>query len=111
MHDIRTIRENPAAFDAALARRGLPAMAQYLLTIDEERRRKILAVETARADQNVASRAAGAAKARGDEVEFLRLLLLAQAKDALITALPTLADDEVGRLHIATTRANEQRAV
>ena len=49
MHDIRTIRENPAAFDAALARRGLPAMSPQLLALDEGRRVKILAAETAAA--------------------------------------------------------------
>ena len=30
MHDIRAIRENPAAFDAALARRGLPALSSEI---------------------------------------------------------------------------------
>ncbi len=31
MHDIRFIRENPEAFDAGLARRGLPAQAAGLI--------------------------------------------------------------------------------
>jgi seryl-tRNA synthetase len=38
MHDIRLIRENPAAFDAALASRGLDPLAARLLAMDEERR-------------------------------------------------------------------------
>ena len=37
MHDIRAIRENPAAFDAALARRGDAPMSSEVLTLDEAR--------------------------------------------------------------------------
>ena len=70
MHDIRFIRENPAAFDAALSRRGLAPMSSELLAIDEARRAKILAAETAAAAQNAASKDVGAAKARGDDAEF-----------------------------------------
>ena len=55
MHDIRFIRENPAAFDAALSRRGLEPMSASLLAMDEARRAKIHAAETAAAAQNAAS--------------------------------------------------------
>ncbi len=57
MHDIRAIRDNPAAFDAALSRRGLPGLSSDILAIDEARRARILAAETAKADQNQASKA------------------------------------------------------
>lgn len=73
MHDIRFIRENPAAFDKALSRRGLAPMATEILTLDNQRRANIHSSETAQAAQNTASKDAGAAKARGDENEFLRL--------------------------------------
>ncbi|MCA0273638.1 MAG: serine--tRNA ligase [Proteobacteria bacterium] len=73
MHDIRAIRENPAAFDAALSRRGLAPMSSEILTLDNQRRANIHSSETAQAAQNAASKDAGAAKARGDENEFLRL--------------------------------------
>ncbi len=73
MHDIRLIREAPAAFDAALARRGLAPQAEGILAIDAARRAAIAAAEAAKAAQNVASREAGAAKARGDAAEFERL--------------------------------------
>lgn len=73
MHDIRAIRENPAAFEAALNRRGLIGLTDQILGIDESRRAKILASETAQAEQNAASKEAGAAKARGDDAEFSRL--------------------------------------
>ena len=36
MHDIRAIRENPAAFDAALSRRGMEPQSPSILKIDEE---------------------------------------------------------------------------
>ena len=38
MHDIRAIRDDPAAFDAALARRGVPAQSAALLAADDDRR-------------------------------------------------------------------------
>ena len=82
MHDIRAIRENPAAFDAALARRGLPAMSANILALDETRRARIHAAETAQAEQNKASKEVGAAKAKGDEAEFERLRALVAEKKA-----------------------------
>ena len=66
MHDIKAIRDNPSAFDAALARQGHEAVSSSLLAMDEARRARILAAETAQADQNKASKSVGAAKASGD---------------------------------------------
>jgi seryl-tRNA synthetase len=43
MHDIKAIRDNPDAFDAALKRRGLAPLSSSLLAIDEKRRAAILA--------------------------------------------------------------------
>lgn len=73
MHDIRWIRDNPDAFDAALSRRGDAPVSSDLLSVDEARRAKILEAETAQADQNKAAKAIGAAKAQGDTAEFERL--------------------------------------
>ncbi len=87
MHDIRAIRENPAAYDAAWARRGLSGLTTRVLALDEDRRGKILASETATAEQNRASKEAGAAKARGDEAEFARLRALVTEKKAEIQSL------------------------
>ena len=87
MHDIRAIRENPAAFDAALSRRGLSPMSSDLLALDEARRTAIHGAETAQATQNAASKEAGAAKGRGDEAEFARLRALVTEKKAEIAAL------------------------
>ncbi|HAX92121.1 MAG TPA: serine--tRNA ligase, partial [Rhodospirillaceae bacterium] len=38
MHDIKWIREEPAALDKAMARRGLPAPSPEILKLDSERR-------------------------------------------------------------------------
>ena len=84
MHDIRLIRDEPLAFDAALARRGLPPASPEILGLDETRRARIAAAEAALAERNAASKAVGAAKARGDEAEFERLrTLVADKKDEI----------------------------
>jgi seryl-tRNA synthetase len=98
MHDLRALRDDPAAFDAALARRGLPPRAADLLAMDAARRAAIAASEAAQADRNAASKAVGAAKARGDEAEFERLrALVADKKDeiARLDAEARLCDDRL----------------
>ena len=92
MHDIRAIRENPAAFEAALSRRGLSGVAAQVLAIDESRRARILASETAQAAQNAASKEAGAAKGRGDDAEFNRLRGFVTEKKAETAALAAEAE-------------------
>jgi seryl-tRNA synthetase len=69
MHDIRFIRDNPDAFDRGLARRGLPPEAQRLIALDEQRRTKILELETAQARRNAASKDIGEAKKNKDEAK------------------------------------------
>ena len=92
MHDIRAIRDNPAAFDEGLRRRGLPPASPDILALDADRRAKIAAAETATADQNRASKDVGAAKARGDDAEFERLRALVSEKKAEIARLTAEAD-------------------
>ncbi|MGL5010860.1 MAG: serine--tRNA ligase [Paracoccaceae bacterium] len=98
MHDIRLIRENPAAFDAALARRGAAPMSSEILAIDNARRAAILAAETAQATQNAASKDVGAAKAAGNEAEFNRLRALVAETKARIATLNEQANAEDARL-------------
>ena len=98
MHDIRAIRENPADFDAGLARRGLPGMSAELLAADAARRANILAAETAQAAQNVASKEAGSAKSAGNAAEFERLRGLVGEKKAEIALLNDAASVEDARL-------------
>ena len=92
MHDIRAIRENPAAFDAALARRGKAPVSSQILALDSERRACIQEAEAAQADINSASKKVGAAKAKGDEAEFERLRGLVSEKKAQVANLTEQAN-------------------
>ena len=99
MHDIRTIRDNPGAFDAGLARRGIAAMAQAVLAIDSARRLAIHAAETATAEANLLSKQAGEAKQRGDATTFEQLRQTVAAKKAWVAENEALAKDEDKRLN------------
>ncbi|MFZ3349782.1 MAG: serine--tRNA ligase [Xanthobacteraceae bacterium] len=84
MHDIRFIRENPDAFDKALARRGLPPQAQRLIVLDEARRAAIQKAEAAQARRNAASKEIGDKKKRQDEAQAKELMAeIAALKDSL----------------------------
>ena len=98
MHDIRLVREDPQAFDAALARRGLAPMSADILAIDAERRGRIAAAEAAQAERNAASKQVGQAKAAGDEAEFERLRRLVADKKEEIARLEAEADEQDERL-------------
>ncbi len=104
MHDIKAIRENPAAFDAALSRLGVAPESSALLALDEARRGKILAAETAQAEQNKASKSVGAAKASGDEAEFARLRALVAEKKAEVAAMQAEAKELDDQLRDALMR-------
>ena len=98
MHDIRMIRDNPAAFDAALSRRGNDALSSQILSLDTARRTKIQAAEEAQAEANKAAKEVGAAKGRGDNAEFERLRALVSEKKAQIAALNEEAKEEDAKL-------------
>lgn len=98
MHDIRTIRDNPQAFDAALAKRGIAPISAEILAIDERRRAKITSAEQALAARNAASKDVGQAKARGDDAEFERLRALVSAKKEEIATLEEAAKAEDAKL-------------
>ncbi|NRD90714.1 serine--tRNA ligase [Sphingopyxis sp. BSNA05] len=67
MHDIKYIRENPEDFDAALAKRGVEAVAQNILGLDEQSRALKTEIQEGQARRNEASKAIGKAKGQGDE--------------------------------------------
>ncbi|MDP1026266.1 serine--tRNA ligase [Sphingomonas sp. KR1UV-12] len=91
MHDIRLIRDDPHAFDAALARRGLPAQAADLAAIDERRRATIAAAQEAQTRRNDLSKQIGQAKAAKDEARAEALMAeVAQLK----ARLPELEEEE-----------------
>ncbi len=74
MHDIKSIRDNPDAFDAALKRRGLEPLGARLIGIDEIRRTAILASEQAQARRNAASKEIGEAKKNKDDARAATLM-------------------------------------
>ncbi|WP_018632315.1 serine--tRNA ligase [Neomegalonema perideroedes] len=98
MQDLKALRDDPEAFDRALLRRGASAQSSELLALDSERRAAIAAAETALAERNAASKAAGAAKGKGDEAEFTRLRDLVNAKKDEIAALEAAAKEAEAKL-------------
>jgi seryl-tRNA synthetase len=97
MHDIKSIRDNPEAFDAALKRRGLAPLAKQLLAIDERRRTAIVASEQAQARRNAASKEIGDAKKNKDDARAAKLM-------AEVTELKTTMPD----LEAAVRAAEEE---
>ena len=113
MHDIRAIRDDPAAFDAGLAKRGLAPQAATLLQLDETRRSALTETQTLQTRRNEASKAIGAAKARRDddtaqalmaEVAAIKARMAhidetaaasQTALDAALAAIPNLPADDV----------------
>ena len=100
MHDIKSIRDNPQAFDAGLKRRGLAPLSASLLAIDEKRRAAILASEQAQARRNAASKEIGDAKKAKDDARAAKLMAeVAELK----TTMPELelaakaADEELAK--------------
>ena len=91
MYDLKDIRYDPTAFDQGLKRRGLGPMAAEILDLDEKARALTVEMNEAQAKRNAASKAIGAAKARGDEGEFERLRA---EVDAIKHALPALEVQE-----------------
>jgi seryl-tRNA synthetase len=74
MHDIKLIRDDPAAFDAALARRGAAPVSAEILAQDVELRSLLTRLQQAQARRNEASKLIGQAKARKDEATANALL-------------------------------------
>ena len=90
MFDIKWIRDNAAAFDRAMDRRGLEPQAARLIAIDDRRRALVAELQQAQERRNAASREIGKAKASGDE----------QAAQAVI--------DEVASLKAKIQQGEEQ---
>jgi seryl-tRNA synthetase len=100
MHDIKSIRDNPDAFDAALQRRGLAPLSASLLAIDEKRRAAILASEQAQARRNSASKEIGEAKKARDDARAAKLMAeVAELKTTMpqLEAAAKAADEELNK--------------
>jgi seryl-tRNA synthetase len=113
MHDIRLIRDDPAAFDAALARRGLPPSAARILALDGARRKAETLHQAQLAERKQWAKEIGVAKANGNDALFQDLLTRSKLRDDigegaaiesvrikaevddLLAALPNLPADDV----------------
>lgn len=71
MHDIKFIRENPAAFDAGLARRGLSLQSERILAVDTARRKAQTAAQELQAKRNTLSQQVGTVKKSGGDATAL----------------------------------------
>ena len=97
MHDIRFIRENPAAFDEGLGRRGLSSMSRQILDIDQAWRDATKKLQDMQSLRNDASKKIGQAKAQKNEAEAQRLMAdVARLKDEIpATELRVRESEEV----------------
>jgi seryl-tRNA synthetase len=111
MHDIRIVRADPAAFDAAMARRALPPVAGAILAQDNIRRTAQTALQELQARRNQLSKEIGIGKRQGADTALLeaeattlrsRMDALEaeartadEAQTALLETLPNLLADDV----------------
>lgn len=65
MHDIRAVRADPAAFDKALNRRGVPACSSDILAQDEKRKQAQTVLQERQARRNALAKEIGQAKRTG----------------------------------------------
>ncbi|WP_064696011.1 serine--tRNA ligase [Rhizobium aegyptiacum] len=91
MLDIKWIRENPEALDAALSKRGAEPLAQSLVALDEKRRSAVQKAQDLLSRRNAASKEIGTAMAQknGELAEKLK----AEVAE-LKTLLPAIEEEE-----------------
>ncbi len=111
MHDLRAIRENPAAFDEGLKRRFLEPQSSSILALDEAHRALLTQAQELQNRRNEASKEVGQVKRTGGDASALmaevsalkdRLAELEQAAGAkegelrgILEGLPNLPMDDV----------------
>jgi len=111
MHDIRIIRADAAAFDAAMARRGLPPRAGEILGLDKIRRDYLTRLQEAQAGRNAFSKRIGQLRRQGEDTRMLESesasLALKMEEDergaaerdrqikAILESLPNILDPDV----------------
>jgi seryl-tRNA synthetase len=111
MHDIKAIRTDPAAFDAAMARRGLGVQSAGILALDTERRAAQTALQEMQARRNALAKQVGQGKRTGADTAALETAAGALRQDmeqveaaaaalepqlhAMLGALPNMLDPDV----------------
>ncbi|MDX1581124.1 MAG: serine--tRNA ligase, partial [Alphaproteobacteria bacterium] len=111
MFDIKWIRENPDAFDAGMARRGLDPQSPRILALDEEIRAVKTRLQEAQAERNAKSKDIGKLKSQGENADEV-IVEVSRLKDAiqsgedeerrlgaklddLLSGLPNILDQDV----------------
>lgn len=74
MHDIKAIRDNPDAFEAAWSAKGRSGAAAEAVALDVRLRAAQTTLQEAQAKRNESSKLIGQAKAKKDEAEAARLM-------------------------------------
>jgi len=126
MHDLRAIRENPEAFDAAIARRGLENRSNEILALDSERRSHVVNQQQFETERNAISKQIGEAKRAGrdtsaieasgaelrDNISSSKAFAEAAAAKlhALLAELPNVLDPAVPDGRDETDNAEQKRA-
>jgi len=83
MHDIRFIRDNPAAFDQGLTRRNLKPVSADILALDAERREIQTSLQEMQARRNDLSKQVGEIKRKGGDADAL-MQDVARIKDEMM---------------------------
>ncbi|MDX2112361.1 MAG: serine--tRNA ligase [Alphaproteobacteria bacterium] len=71
MHDIKSIRSNPEAFDVALARRGLSPQSGLILALDEKKRARQTELQNLLTKRNDVAQRIGKAKQKGEDASAI----------------------------------------
>lgn len=111
MLDLKWIRDNPDALDAALARRSADPESAKIVALDAQKRELQTALQTAQARRNEAAKSIGKAKSAGEDADHLikevaslkssvqemeaRERELTAALDGLLETLPNILNDSV----------------
>ena len=111
MHDLKWIRENPAAFDRGLARREIAPLSEQVLALDRQRREALAAAQEIQARRNRLAKEIGGAKGRGENAADLltqaeqgkaeqaeaevRAKALEEETEALLATIPNLPAEDV----------------
>ncbi|MCG8622205.1 MAG: serine--tRNA ligase [Proteobacteria bacterium] len=98
MHDIKFIRDNPDAFDAALKRRGLPKAASAILLLDEERRAIQTELQHKQNQRNTLSKEIAEVKKSGDSKSAEKHMAKVAGLKSDLAALETKERDIAARL-------------
>lgn len=103
MHDIKTIREDAAAFDSGLARRGILPLSKELLELDEQRRTALGQLQALQAQRNELAKKIGQAKrdkqdSTALEAEGASLRAQIEALDAQGPRLDALLKDMLAKV-------------